>query len=143
MGGSGGLFRRGNGTGSTAARVKGIPDDRVTALNIDGQNLLIGTENNGFFVMNISTAFVRKINYEAGSMGNSVSSIAAGKKYIFLGTRDGIFRFDRDFSESGHFTTDDLLPHNDIEQVFVNSRDSLLFATKSKGIYQLTNRERR
>ena len=141
VGGSGGLFRLRKGTDRAAVRVSGIPEDMISALAIDGQNLLIGTENNGLFVMNTNSSSIRKIMYESGSMGNSVSSVAAGKKYIYLGTRDGIFRFDKEFRETGHYNTDDLLPHNNIEHVFVDSRDSLLFATKSNGIYQLDEQQ--
>jgi ligand-binding sensor domain-containing protein/serine phosphatase RsbU (regulator of sigma subunit) len=137
LGGPGGLFIRKKGVDNTAIRISGIPDDRITALTMADQNLLIGTENSGLFMLNTRTASARKISYEAYSLGNSINSITANKDGFYLGTRDGIYQFDKDFNETGHYTTNSGLPHNNIECVYTDSKNRLLFATKASGIYMV------
>jgi serine phosphatase RsbU (regulator of sigma subunit) len=48
--------------------------------------------------------------------------------------------FDEHYQQVAHFNTSSGLPHNSIECVFVDSKQRLLFATKTKGIYQLDDK---
>jgi ligand-binding sensor domain-containing protein/serine phosphatase RsbU (regulator of sigma subunit) len=141
IGGPEGLFRVIKGKEETAVKINCIPGDRITALHADKQNLLVGTENNGLFVLNIVSSAVRKVVYEANSLGNSISSIATDSKYIYLGTRDGIYLLDKEFHKKNHFTTSEGLPHNNIEYVFIDNQNRLLFATRTNGIYYLNEKE--
>jgi ligand-binding sensor domain-containing protein/serine phosphatase RsbU (regulator of sigma subunit) len=138
LGGSEGLFRYKKGLDKSASRISGVPADRITALYLEGQKLFVGTEKYGLFLVDINTNATRRIAYEANSMGNQVSSITSDDLHLYLGTRDGIYIFSKDFRETLHFTTAEGLPHNNIEQVFLDSQGRLLFATRTKGIYQLT-----
>jgi ligand-binding sensor domain-containing protein/serine phosphatase RsbU (regulator of sigma subunit) len=138
IGGKSGLFRYMAGKDKTAARVNGIPADRITSQYLEGQQLYIGTESNGLFVMNITGTSVRKIDYEANSLGKSVNGIVSDDNNIFLATKDGIYVLDRNLKQKAHLTTMNQLPHNNIEDVFIDSRNRLLFATRTNGIYQLT-----
>jgi len=139
MGGSGGLFRFGKGTERSAMRITSVPADRVTALYLEGRKLYIGTEKSGLFVMDVNGTAARKILYDANSMGNQVSAIASDAMHIYLGTRDGIYVFGKDLQETAHYTTTKGLPHNNIEDVFLDSNGRLLIATRANGIYQLAD----
>jgi ligand-binding sensor domain-containing protein/serine phosphatase RsbU (regulator of sigma subunit) len=138
IGGRGGLFRFRKGIDKQPVKIKSIPSDVVTSLLIEGKDLYIGTENNGLFLMDMKGNSVRKISYEAYSMGNWISSIALNSKHIFLGTKDGIYQLSRDFKEEAHFTTTNGMPHNNIEHVFLDSKNRLLFATRANGIYYIS-----
>jgi ligand-binding sensor domain-containing protein/serine phosphatase RsbU (regulator of sigma subunit) len=137
IGGPEGLFKVTKAKEETAIKIKNIPGDRITALIADKHILLVGTENNGLFVLNTLTSAVHKVGYEANSLGYSISSIASDSKYYYLGTRDGIYLLDKEFNEKNHFTTSEKLPHNNIEYVFIDSQNRLLFATRTNGIYYL------
>jgi ligand-binding sensor domain-containing protein/serine phosphatase RsbU (regulator of sigma subunit) len=138
MGGMEGLFCQ--KSGQPAVKVGSMPLNHVTALAVAKQVLLVGTENNGLFSYNIQTSRVEKIQYEANSLGNSVTSIAFSDLGFYLATGDGIYQFDKDFHETGHFTTLNQLPHNSIASVFIDSHKRLLFATRTNGLYQLNEK---
>jgi ligand-binding sensor domain-containing protein/serine phosphatase RsbU (regulator of sigma subunit) len=139
LGGIGGLFRYRTGIDKAPARVSGVPSIRITTLLLYQNDLYIGTETNGLYHLNIENNQVRKINYEAYSMGNWVSSIAMSKNNLFVATKDGIYKFNKNLGEIEHFTTTNNMPHNYIEHIMVDSRDRLLIATKASGIYTITD----
>jgi ligand-binding sensor domain-containing protein/serine phosphatase RsbU (regulator of sigma subunit) len=138
MGGMEGLFCQ--KTGQPAAKVNGIPSEHVTALAPANQVLLVGTEN-GLYELDLKTSLVKKIQYEANSLGNSITSIAVYDQGFYLGTGDGIYKFDKNSHETGHFNTLNQLPHNSIACVFMDSHKRLLFATRTSGIYQLNEKD--
>jgi ligand-binding sensor domain-containing protein/serine phosphatase RsbU (regulator of sigma subunit) len=138
LGGQGGLFRYTPGKDKSPVKVQGVPADKVTALHLDGPRLFVGTETKGLFLMDMQRNTVRNIPYESYSMGKWISGITSDDKYVYLGTKDGIYRLGNDFKEEAHFTTNDGLPHNNIEHVLIDNKGRLLFATRSKGIYELT-----
>jgi ligand-binding sensor domain-containing protein/serine phosphatase RsbU (regulator of sigma subunit) len=139
MGGMQGLFSQ--KMGQPAAKVNAIPSGRVTALALAKQGLLVGTEKNGLYALDLQTSAVKKIQYEANSLGNSVTSIAVYDLGLYLATGDGIYKFDKNFHETGHFTTLNQLPHNSIACVFMDSHNRLLFATRTNGVYQLNEKD--
>lgn len=141
LGGPGGLFRGKKGADRSITRVAGVPADRINVLHIEGNRLYIGTEKNGLFLMDVRSGAARKIAYEAESLGNQVSAIATNDRYVYLGTRDGIFKFGKDLREAMHFTTTSGLPHNSIEHVYFDSKGRLLIATRANGIFQLTEED--
>ncbi|HLO58046.1 MAG TPA: SpoIIE family protein phosphatase [Bacteroidales bacterium] len=136
-GGPAGLFRFNLQKDKQPVRIKSIPAVKVTALAIDGKDLYIGTETEGLFVMNTAGETVRKVNYDAYSMGLWVSSIAISSQHVYLGTKDGIYQFGRDLVEQAHYTTTNSMPHNNIEDVMLDNNNRLLFATKTNGIYEI------
>jgi ligand-binding sensor domain-containing protein/serine phosphatase RsbU (regulator of sigma subunit) len=139
LGGTGGLFCMCRNREGHPVRVGGIPAESVTALLLDGKKLFVGTESQGLIMFDITTKAVRKIAFPASSMGKQVSSIASDNQHIYLGTRDGIYIFSKDYNKIVHLTTADGLPHNSIEQIIVDSKGRVLFATRAKGVYQLTD----
>jgi ligand-binding sensor domain-containing protein/serine phosphatase RsbU (regulator of sigma subunit) len=140
LGGNQGLFSYRQGDEKPPERIAGIPAERISALAIADQNVLVGTEN-GLYMLSIRSFVVRRIDYEANSLGNSVNSITVDQAGIYLGTKDGIYRFDKDLRETGHFTTSEGLPHNNIENVFIDSHKRVLFATRTNGIYELNAKD--
>jgi ligand-binding sensor domain-containing protein/serine phosphatase RsbU (regulator of sigma subunit) len=137
IGGPAGLFKFKPGTDKTPAKVAGVPSEQVTALHLDGDKLFIGTETKGLFVLDTKSSMAKTIPYEAYSMGYWINSIATDAKKIYLGTKDGIYRIDKGLDKIEHYTTNEGLPYNNIECVFVDSKGRLLYATRSNGIYSL------
>jgi serine phosphatase RsbU (regulator of sigma subunit)/streptogramin lyase len=140
MGGMQGLFCHKQGSNKPAERIAGIPAERISALALVEQGLLAGTEN-GLYMVSLRNSDIHKIDYEANSLGNQVNSIAVDQDRIFLGTKDGIYRFDKNLHVTGHFTTSERLPHNNIECVFIDNHKRVLFATRTNGIYELNSKD--
>lgn len=138
MGGPGGLFRFNKGKDKAAVRITSVPADRITALYLSGRKLYIGTERNGLFTMDATGTVARKIAYEANSLGDQVSAIVKDEQHLYAGTKDGIYVFDNDLNVAAHYTTEEGLPHNNIEHLFIDNKGRLLLATRTKGIYTMT-----
>lgn len=136
LGGQQGLYRVRGGLDQSAYKITGLPADRVTALWKDGDNLLIGTESHGLYVLNLSTSAVRAVSYRADANGRSVNSITGDPEHVYLGTRDGIYVLDHHYAEIAHHTMGENLPHNNIQYVYLDHQGRLLFATQTNGIYQ-------
>ena len=139
MGGMEGLFSQKRG--QPAVKVNTIPSEHITALALSKQILLVGTEKNGLYELDLKTSSVKKIQYEANSLGNSITSIAVYDLGFYLATGDGIYKFDQNFRETGHFNTLNQLPHNSIACVFIDSHKRLLFATRTNGLYELNEKD--
>ncbi len=139
VGGTEGLYSR--KPGNQAVKVNSFPSVHVTSLAISNQTLLAGTEKNGLYALNLVTSALTKVQYEANSLGNSVTSIAVDDHGFYLATGDGIYKFDKNFHPIGHFTTLNQLPRNNIACVFMDSHKRLLFATRTNGIYQLNEKD--
>ncbi len=136
LGGQQGLYMVEGGLNQSVRKITGLPADGITALWQDDDNLLIGTKSHGLYVLHLPTFAVRMISYQADANGRSVNSISGDPEYIYLGTRDGIYVLDHNYTEISHHTTGERLPHNDIQYVYVDHQGRLLFATQAKGIYQ-------
>ena len=139
LGGMEGLFIRKRG--QPAVKVNAFPLVHVTALALARQVLVVGTEKDGLYGLDLQTSSVKKIQYESNSLGNSITSIAVFELGFYVATGDGIYKFDQNFHETGHFTTLNQLPHNNIACVFIDSHKRLLFATRTNGLYQLNEKD--
>ncbi|MBN2611341.1 MAG: SpoIIE family protein phosphatase [Bacteroidales bacterium] len=116
----------------------GLPNDLITALFYDKKGTLwIGTEKNGIYRMNVTTGKISKFVYPANSLGLSVKSIIGEGNSVYAATKEGIYYFNPDNDEKVHYSTNNGLPHNVIEHVFLDSENNLLFATQANGIYAI------
>jgi len=105
---------------------------------LKAKNFSLAQKLIGLYTIDASGTIARKINYDANSLGKCVNAIASVDQRIYLATKDGIYVLDGNFNLTAHLTTMDQLPHNNIEDVFVDSKKQLLFAARTNGIYQLT-----
>ncbi|MFO7658088.1 MAG: two-component regulator propeller domain-containing protein [Bacteroidales bacterium] len=116
----------------------GLPNDLITALHYSNNGTLwIGTEKNGLYRMNIASGKISKFNYQANSIGLSVKSIIGEGNSLYAATKEGIFYFNLENNERLHYSTNNGLPHNVIEHIFLDNENNLLFATQANGIYAI------
>ena len=114
-----------------------MPEDLITALFINKNNLWIGTSEHGLYKMNLRTEVITPYRYPSNSLGKSVNSITGSADDLFLATKDGIYFLNLKDNTILQYTTIKGLPHNDIEKVFLDSENRLLFATRTNGIYEI------
>jgi len=137
VGGAEGLYAADRHLSTPPVRIGGLPADRITALALHRGSLLIGTEGNGLYRLHKGSQQAGKVAYESNSMGSSVTSIASDEEKVYIGTLEGVFVFDGNLGLTAHYTTSEGMPHNRVEQVILDSKNRLLIATKTNGIYSI------
>jgi ligand-binding sensor domain-containing protein/serine phosphatase RsbU (regulator of sigma subunit) len=141
LGGNEGLLKVPAGSNHSAEIFgpgKGLPDESVTALYFDhAKTLWIGTEKSGLFTMDLPSQRISKFSYNANSLGRSINSITGIGNIVYAATNEGIYYFNLSSHDRIHYSTNNGLPHNVIEQVFIDNENNLLFATQANGIYSI------
>ncbi|MBN2348447.1 MAG: SpoIIE family protein phosphatase [Bacteroidales bacterium] len=124
------------------SQANGLPNDQVTALFFDQPNdiLWIGTNNNGLYSLNLKNEKIAKFYHAPNNLGNSINSLTSDGENVYLATKDGIHIIQINTKKHYHYTTLNGVPHNDIEQIFLNSENRLVFATRSNGLYEIDER---
>lgn len=114
------------------------PSSRVPAttyLSTDDGKVWIGTAGAGILLKSGNEpvrSFYRSLN--AGE--NYITSIAAEEDYLWASTRNGILVVDiRSGGLVRKFSTIDRLPHNYVNQIFINREGKKLVATEALNIY--------
>ena len=101
-------------------------------------NIWIGTKGNGLFVTSIS-GDVRQV-YSTGESGrDNINDVEVDDKYIWLATVNGVVILNK---RSGRqvqvYNTDNGLPHNLINQIYLNDDGSAYIACESDKLYKLS-----
>jgi ligand-binding sensor domain-containing protein/serine phosphatase RsbU (regulator of sigma subunit) len=113
----------------------GIPSDAITSLCIDNKGILwIGTEKSGLYKMNTSGGSASKFFKSANSIENKINSIKFLQPNLWVATNGGVFSFNLTTGKQDHYSTDNGLPHNKINDLYVDSKGIVWIATKSNGI---------
>ena len=117
---------------SVYSQKNGFVNDKVTALyQMDTANLIIGTEKNGVFQLDIRTNKFQKLELNLDLLSNSINSITGHDKTLWIATKNGIFKIESDKKIKTHYTTENGLSHNNINQVYLDHNNILWIATHS------------
>jgi ligand-binding sensor domain-containing protein/serine phosphatase RsbU (regulator of sigma subunit) len=110
----------------------GFTDDKVTAIyRADSTHLYIGTEEEGLFLMNTHTAVFTKIHLSDDELCNSVNCITGYGNTLWVATKNGIFRIDNEKKITSHYTTETGLPHNNINYIYYDKKNTVWIGTHS------------
>jgi len=119
----------------------GFVDDKITALfRQDSIHLIVGTDNNGVYRLDIPTNKFEKIHLNSDLLSSSVTSITGRDKTLWIATKNGIFKLEEDKEILTHFNTETGLPHNNINQIYLDDDNLLWVATKSNLISSINLR---
>ena len=120
----------------------GFVDDIVTSLfQLDDDNLIIGTNKNGAFKLNISKNIFTKIDLNEDMLCKSINSITGTKDVLWIATKGGIFKIEKEEKITTHFTTENGLTHNNINQIILGHDGKLWVATHSNFISYIDKNE--
>jgi len=138
------LFRINQG-GDTVLNSYPLPDkhsgDRVNAAYLaDDGRLWLGFEQSGLYVSSPSGFRFRAVSISNDDLANSVNHITGQDGYIWIGTKKGICRISRESGNTKWFTTDDGLPHNNIQQLYIDSKGRVLVATLCSEIHYISDK---
>ncbi|GAH57153.1 unnamed protein product, partial [marine sediment metagenome] len=118
----------------------GLPGDKITSLYYNNAILWVGTESNGVYKHKEGSKRFTSFLKESNSISNSINHITGDADNIYVATKNGIFITNTLSGEKYHYNTVNGLPHNDIEHLFLDSDNRLLFATRTNGIYEINEK---
>lgn len=119
---------------------KGLPKDKITTLKYYNNVVWIGTMRSGIYQYDLKSDIIKPFFRADNSIGNSINYLLAGGDILYAASKDGIYVFDLANNKQYHYNTLNGLPHNDIEHLFLDNDNRLLFATRSNGIYEITEK---
>jgi ligand-binding sensor domain-containing protein/serine phosphatase RsbU (regulator of sigma subunit) len=118
----------------------GLPIDNITSLFYRDGTLWVGTLKNGVYKHIVGSKNFSSYFSTENSISNSINSITGDAENIYVASKNGIFAINIFTRKNFHYNTLNGLPHNDIEHLFLDSENRLLFATRTNGIYEVTER---
>ncbi len=121
---------------------KCVGKSKITSLLKDkNQEILIGTQENGIWRLNPNTGKCQQWFYaNDNNLTNKITDLTYDKDgYIWVATEDGAFRLDDGVIPSIHLTMESGLLHNNIFSVFVDSKNTVWFATHGTGLSTYKN----
>lgn len=121
-------------------RNNNLPPDDITSLYYSKNVVWIGTAKNGIYKLNLKKDRIEQFFRTNNSLGNSVNAIFAENNMLYVATKDGVFIFDLELDKQYHYNTSIGMPHNDIEFIFLDKDNRLLFATRMNGIFEITDK---
>ena len=124
---------------SSFYRYNGLPADKITSLYYRNGTLWAGTDKNGIYKFTGRGNFIPFFKAD-NSIGNSINYITGDAENIYAATKNGIYVINTSLSQKFHYSTLNGLPHNDIEYLFLDAENNLLFATRTNGIYEINVR---
>ncbi len=138
MAGNGKLVRYNTGLQSTMQEFgpgNGLPQDKITALFEDENGYLwIGTGNSGLYRMNVEQGVISRYFISQNSLENIVNAIDGAGGIIWMATNNGVFSINFATGKMERFGIGPRIPHNKINDVFVDSEGNAWIATRSNGI---------
>jgi ligand-binding sensor domain-containing protein/serine phosphatase RsbU (regulator of sigma subunit) len=119
----------------------GLPNDNIISLKIvDNKTLYIGTEKNGLYSLTIGSERISKFLTFNNSLESSINAIEYSNGTLWLGTNGGVISYNIITGKKEKFSTDTDLPHNKINELFVDSKGIVWIATKSTGLVSVNSK---
>jgi serine phosphatase RsbU (regulator of sigma subunit) len=120
----------------------GLPSDRIQSLYYDGNGYIwAGTVRSGLYRISTSTYRVSRYFRSQNTLENSINDIIGLADSIWVATNGGVFHFVLTTGKRKHFTTIDLLPHNKVRSLYMDSSGDIWVATRSNGLYNLSDQD--
>jgi len=121
----------------------GFVNDQVNALMKDSAgNIWIGTSENGIFIFDPNTNkfenFSKSHNLKSLTINNIILSKLGN---VVIATTDGIYYYDKKEKSITLFTTLDGLLHNNVQQLYVDSKNRMWVSSHGAVPYYIKNEE--
>ncbi len=122
-------------------RAEGIPNDKITALHQDKKgDLWIGTEKNGLYKLTKGAKAASPAFKSENSLSNAIQAITSFNDKIWFATRNGVLNIDTQTGKMEHLNMfDGGLPHNNIRDIFKDSKNAIWIATNSNSIVSVNS----
>lgn len=118
----------------------GLPRDKVISMFYRQGTLWAGTSSSGIYTLPEGASRFSPFFIADNSISNSINHITGDAENIYAATKNGIYVINTRTRQSFNYNTINGLPHNVIEQLYLDSDNRLLFATNTNGIYQINEK---
>jgi ligand-binding sensor domain-containing protein/serine phosphatase RsbU (regulator of sigma subunit) len=121
----------------------GFVNDQVNALMQDSiGNIWIGTSENGVFIFNPSSKTFENFSKKHALKSLSINNIINSKsRNILIATTDGIYYYNKKDNGITLFTTLDGLLHNNVQQLYIDSKSRMWVSSHGAVPYYIKNEE--
>jgi len=119
----------------------GIPQDKISAIySINGEDVWVGTENNGLYRMQVDREKFYQYFISGGTLENSINAITGMEDQIWVATQKGVCNIDLSTNHFQWFTiSQGGLPHNNINHLFIDSKGKIWISTHSNTLCYIQN----
>jgi len=118
----------------------GLPDDPVSALYQDAEgDLYIGTANNGLYRKRQGSNTITSLVRSRNSGENRINAIDGNGDSLFVATSDGVYSLNPLNGRRTFRNTTNGLPHNQINDILVDSEGVAWVATKIHGLWSINS----
>ncbi|MDR2039659.1 MAG: SpoIIE family protein phosphatase [Bacteroidales bacterium] len=119
-------------------QANGVPNDRITALHMDKhENLWIGTEKSGLFRLPKDSREVLPYYRSENSLSNTIQAITSVNDSIVYASRNGVVIINTQTGGSKVINTFNGLPHNNIKDIYKDSKGIVWIATSSNSVISI------
>jgi ligand-binding sensor domain-containing protein/serine phosphatase RsbU (regulator of sigma subunit) len=116
----------------------GIPRDVVTGFYADSVGTIwVSTKNNGLFYREKNESNFSRWYYTSSTTGKMINDITGKRQEIYLATVGGFFQLDTNNKSVMQLTTENGLPHNNINFVYSDRNGELWIGPKNSGICRI------
>ncbi len=145
LGGESGILVTDN-TGNKAEylleRSSGLPLDKITSLYKDSKSMVwIGTSRSGVYRLKAGSKRAELFHFSQNSLENIINRIAGVGDNIWIATNGGVINYNSSTGSRTRYTTTERLPHNKINDLFIDSKGNVWIATRTNGLYCITSRQ--
>ena len=126
-------------------QANGLPNDRITALHKNSKgDMFIGTEKSGLYVLPKDARNATLFYIEENSLSNQIQNFVFKGEEIWMATRNGVIIINsQNRQKIEQYTTfDGGLPHNDLRDIFMDSKGRIFIATNSNSLVDVNNFDR-
>lgn len=106
--------------------------DKITCIfQPDTTKIIVGTEKSGVYSFDIQKEKFVKIILNEDNLSDKINSIVGYDNILFIATKNGIFKLNYEKKITTHFTTENGLTHNNINQLFLDKNKNVWIGTHS------------
>ena len=119
----------------------GLPQDKISVIYpINGEEIWVGTENNGLYRMQADREKFYPYFISEGTLEKSINTITGMEDQIWVATKKGVCNIDLSTNYIQWFTINQGgLPHNNINHLFIDSKGKIWISTLSNTLCFIQN----
>ena len=101
----------------------------------------VGTQSGGLYEYDLHNLTKKQVFFKGNSLANVINSVIYSDNKLYLATLNGVYVLDSNYAIENHFTTNNGLFHNVVNHLLKKNNGDIIAATKSKGLYNITQNE--